>query len=793
MRTELKILLTLAIPAALMLPPLGWAVTRVEIIDNAIPYRDVYWECDTTNINHPEYTMGGCSPCDFAPGWYYGEAYSYGGEDTYGVFLDRIADGDGAGSHYCHYEYWGGTPEWATGIDCSAYASECWEIPRQSTYTLPYWSYAIPHERLQSGDILNIPYSHVRVYDERAIDGRPIVFEASGSAAKVVHRVVDWGSYQPRVKHELWVDPPLVYAQNVGGGQIRLSWAQNTVAPSFTYYRSLDGVTFTDSATTTDTSVVFTDLAPEIVHYFKVSFPETTDAAATSEVAAAKVSAKKASTKNVPAGTKSAKSVDLLMVNGFDRLTDENTFDFIRQHAEAVLNAGYAFDACSNELVARDIVDLNDYQAVIWILGEESTEDETFSETEQLKVESYLENGGQLFVTGAEIGWDLVEEGDEDNDWGNGSSNDTPFYQDYLKATYVGDDAGVYAVSGEAGSIFQGLSGITFDDGTHGTYDVDYPDRINSRGGSTVCLSYDGTSSQAGIQYEGLFGSGSTSGRLVYLGFPFETVYPAASRDSLMARVLQFFALPADTVIQLVVDNVDPGCHAVGSWYQSDWGNNYGDNKLYNNQADTMGSEHVTWSAALPVPGTYAVYFWVNDADYADTARYIIYDLEGPTQIWASQNNVGDGWHHLGQFAFGDSAEVRVTNHYSGGSMVVADAIRLLCLGADQTPPDAVADLRPHLIDQDVQLRWSPVTVDTTGAKEGISHYVVYRSTDAGFGADPSDSLAGVAEPEYRDPGAAGLVGTDYYYIVRAVDYAGLKSEVSAIVGEFDELLESSK
>ncbi len=774
MRTHLTLALILAI---LTIPLTGRAQTRTDMIANAIPYRDVYWECDTTNINHPEYTMGGCSPCDFAPGWYYGEAYSYGGEDTYTEFAARILAGDGAGSHYCHYDYWGGTPEWATGIDCSAFVSECWEISRQSTYTLPWWSYAIPHGRLQSGDILNVPYSHVRLYDERAIDGRPIVYEASGSAAKVVHRVVDWGGYQPRVKHELWVYPPLVYAQNVGGGQIRLSWAENTVAPYFTYYHSLDGVTFADSATTTDTAVVFTGLAPEMPHYFKVSFPETTDATASSEVVAAKAS---------------AKSANLLVVNGFDRLTEDNTGDFVRQHAEAIFNAGYAFDACSNELVAGDIVDLNDYQAVVWILGVESTEDETFSQAEQLKVEGYLENGGQLFVTGAEIGWDLVAMGNENNEWDNGSPNDTPFYQDYLKTTYVGDDAGVYAVSGVTGTIFEGLSGITFDDGDHGTYDVNYPDRVSSRGGSVVCLSYDGTSSKAAIQYEGLFGSGSTAGRLVHMGFPFETVYPSASRDSLMARVLEFFSLPADTVIQLIVDNVDPGCQAVGDWFVSTWGDNYGDDKLYNNLSGT-GDEHVTWSTALPVPGTYAVYFWVNDADYADTARYTIYDLDGPTLVTASQNFAGDGWHHISQFSFGDSAAVRVTNDYTGGTAVVADAIRFLCLGADQVPPGAVADLSPHLIEQDVRLQWSPVSLDTAGAKEGISHYVVYRNTDPGFGADPSDSLAGVAETHYDDAGAAGLAGTDYFYIVRAVDYAGLKSENSATVGEFDVELGSSK
>jgi hypothetical protein len=778
MKTRFSFTCALTLLGILLLSPRpGQAVTRTEIMDNAVPYVEVYWYCSPDNIEHPEYTMGGCQPCDFSVGWYYGEAYSYGGEDTYTEFAARILAGDGAGSHYCHYDYWGGTPEWATGIDCSAYVSECWEISRQSTYTLPYWSTAILHSRLLPGDILNVPYSHVRLYHERAGDGRPIVYEASGSAAKVVHRVVDWGSYQPRVKHELYVPPPLVHAQNMGD-QIRLSWATTPGVTQYKYFHGLDGATFQDSATTPDTSVTYTGLDPGIPHYFKVAFQETTDAEAESEVLAAK---------------SAAKTVSLLVVNGFDRLSEGNTFDFIREHAEAIFNTGYAFDACSNELVEMGIVNLNDYAAVIWILGEESTENETFGEQEQLEVQTYLENGGKLFVTGSEIGWDLVQEGNEQNDWDNGSPNDTPFYQDYLKATYVGDDAGAYTVSGVGGTIFDGLSGITFDDGSHGTYDVDYPDRIDSRDGSTVNLTYNGTSYKAGVQYEGLFGSGTVPGKLVYLGFPFETIYPSSSRDSVMARVLEFFALPSDTVLQVIVDNDDPGCQAVGDWQVSTWGSNYGPNKLYNSDQGT-GTEHVTWRTPLPVPGTYALYFWVNDGGYADTARYIVYDLDGPTQTMSSQYNVGDGWHHLGQYLFGDSATVRVTDQWSGdGTAVVADAVRLVCLGADDTPPGAVQDLSATLAGQDVNLGWSAVTADTAGAKEGISHYVVYRSQDPDFGAQPSDSLARVAGTGYTDPGAAGTPGANYYYVVRAVDYAGYKSEPSDTVGEFDRGLISSK
>jgi len=167
---------------------------------------------------------------------------------------------------------------------------------------------------------------------------------------------------------------------------------------------------------------------------------------------------------------------------------------------------------------------------VDWILGEESTQDESFNYSEQDTVEAYLAAGGCLFVSGAETGWDLDYKG---------HAIDRDFYNDYLRADYAADDAGVHAVSGVAGTIFEGLAGITFDDGGHGTYDVRYPDCLNASGGSAINLTYDGTSYKAGIEYDGAC-------RLVNLGFPFETVYPGASRDSLMSRVLDFFGIAAD-------------------------------------------------------------------------------------------------------------------------------------------------------------------------------------------------------------------------------------------------------
>ncbi len=130
-----------------------------------------------------------------------------------------------------------------------------------------------------------------------------------------------------------------------------------------------------------------------------------------------------------------------------------------------------------------------------------------------------------MFVSGTELGWDLIA---------NGNTADSTFYHNYLKADYVNDNAGVYTVNGNSSGIFNGLTGITFDNGSNGIYNAAYPDSINNYGGSTVDLLYNGTAFNAGIEYKGI------SLRLIYFGFPFETIYPESSRNTVMQRILSY-------------------------------------------------------------------------------------------------------------------------------------------------------------------------------------------------------------------------------------------------------------
>ena len=102
-----------------------------------------------------------------------------------------------------------------------------------------------------------------------------------------------------------------------------------------------------------------------------------------------------------------------------------------------------------------------------------------------------------------------------------------------------------------------------------------------------------------------------------------------------------------------------------------------------------------------------------------------------------------------------------------------------------QSPPAAIGDLGAALAGHesgspspDIRLTWTQ-----PASEAGLDHYVLYRSTDPG---GVMDSLAATADTTYLDAGAGGSPAGNYYYIVKAVDGLGRKSEESNRVGEFD-------
>jgi hypothetical protein len=55
------------------------------------------------------------------------------------------------------------------------------------------------------------------------------------------------------------------------------------------------------------------------------------------------------------------------------------------------------------------------------------------------------------------------------------------------------------------------------------------------------------TKGVAGLQFSGIFPNGTTAGKLVYLTFPFEAVYPQEKRSEIIAKVMNFFDTTTET------------------------------------------------------------------------------------------------------------------------------------------------------------------------------------------------------------------------------------------------------
>ncbi|OFX18924.1 MAG: hypothetical protein A2033_12320 [Bacteroidetes bacterium GWA2_31_9] len=307
---------------------------------------------------------------------------------------------------------------------------------------------------------------------------------------------------------------------------LRLKISYDSNVTNYKTLVSTDGISFATIVNLNPSNTVLTALTSNTIYYIKLIAQSSSASSDTTEVLV---------------GVPSSVSHKVLIVNGFDRVSAGNTYDFVRQHGEAFFYNSYSFSSATNEAVINGLVNLTDFEITDYILGEESTVNETFSTSEQSIVKTYLENGGKLFVSGAEIAWDLDFKG---------TTTDKDFINNYLKAQYTYDapnnqSATYYSASSNSDGIFAQLADFNFDNGTHGTYNVDYPDVITNINGSSPCLFFTGFASQyAGISYSGMFPSGTTSGKLVYFGFPFETIYPEQSRFDLMEKIIYFFENP---------------------------------------------------------------------------------------------------------------------------------------------------------------------------------------------------------------------------------------------------------
>ena len=318
---------------------------------------------------------------------------------------------------------------------------------------------------------------------------------------------------------------------NNGAESLKILMDEDTKVEFYKIFISNDGVNFNSPILLSPDSLIISGLSENVVYYLRIKAVNQAGESPYSEVLA-----------GIPS---SNTNFNVLIVNGFDRASAGNTYNFIRQHASSFVANQQIFNSATNEAVKDGIFSLNNYPITDYILGEESTVDETFSNSEQTIITSYLKNGGNLFVSGSEIAWDLDYKG---------SSTDKNFIWNYLKIQYAADapfniSGTYYGVQLVENNFIQNLAPFNFDNGTHGTINVKYPDVVKPLNGASGFLKYSALDTQngfAGALFNGLFPNGTLNGKVVILGFPFETIYPENTRNELLSKIIDYFNSTVD-------------------------------------------------------------------------------------------------------------------------------------------------------------------------------------------------------------------------------------------------------
>lgn len=336
-------------------------------------------------------------------------------------------------------------------------------------------------------------------------------------------------------------DPPEnVRAVHDGIGNIVVSW---TAPPSggasgggetgYRVYRSSDGYGFGQGLDVGNVlSATLTDVPADTTTYLRV--------------AAYNAGGESLPSRTMAVRHKTGIATPLLIVDGYNRVSRHqnavqvipagpmqrpiarkvNSFDYVVQHATAMATSDTAFDYAENSAVISGAVSLGNYRAVVWILGQESTADKTFDVTEQALATAYLNAGGNLFVSGSEIGYEL-----------DGLAAGRVFYENMLRANYEADNAGTYSVTG-SGGILSDVGPFDFNLDNGAVYAVNSPDRIAPQAGATAIVSYGGGNGTAAIEYDsGMY-------RVVVFGFPFEAISTFSARSAVMQRVLGYILPP---------------------------------------------------------------------------------------------------------------------------------------------------------------------------------------------------------------------------------------------------------
>lgn len=359
------------------------------------------------------------------------------------------------------------------------------------------------------------------------------------AARAITQGIIKYFAAKDGMQPVLAPEPPTeLLARNIGGGKVRVEWAQSPGSSGARVYSSEDGLAWDDGVDVACGQYQI-DLPPGTVRYFRVSATNGGGESFPSEVVGV----------GVPAGGALA---PVLVVNGFGRLdattapTENlsgyglgspvrafvhrmNDGTYVRHHGQALSGNAVTFDSASASAVAAGRVSLPAYALVDWLVGRGESPLVQISAPHQALLRAYVEGGGRALVSGSNVADRLAV----------GSAEDQAFLSQVLRAGR-GAGAGSLSFDGVAGEAFAGLTAVALDDGTKGAYPAGSPDVLVPVNGA-VLAAFSGTMNAAAIRASG-------PGEVAFLSFPFETVASGNDREDVMARLLTALSVPLSPV-----------------------------------------------------------------------------------------------------------------------------------------------------------------------------------------------------------------------------------------------------
>lgn len=221
-----------------------------------------------------------------------------------------------------------------------------------------------------------------------------------------------------------------------------------------------------------------------------------------------------------------------------------NTFDYPAVHGEAIMAAGYSFTSSSLKAVEDGAIAMNGYKAVDLILGKQKeytvgrgampSHYAIFDEALRNRLTVYFKQGGNLLASGAFIATDIWDKPQPDKPRSTFAEKVLGYKWRTGQAEVSGQ---AYSVPSEYGELDMPDAEWAYYNRPNGdVYCVESPDAIIPAGDNAVTIMrYSENNLPAAVAAD--------KGRYktCIMGFPFETIKSAQSRELLMKSILDFF------------------------------------------------------------------------------------------------------------------------------------------------------------------------------------------------------------------------------------------------------------